>query len=145
MIRALIALAANIVPAATDPLVSSAPTATWFADHPHERAAIVAICNDNPGPARTDARCAAAWQGNIIAAEREARRHFGDRTPPSDTRYWIQRPEERREHLATCNRVSPEEAARIWCPQARAAEQRANPPADPQPNAIQPPPRARRT
>lgn len=123
ILRAVVlGLAACALPARGQPLNSTAPTANWYADHPRERAAVVEICNQNPGPARTNDNCAAAWQGNIIAAEREARRNQGDRTPPSSPDYWRRRPEERAQHLATCNRVDPDVAARIWCGPARQAE-----------------------
>lgn len=125
ILRAVVlGLAACAVPARGQPLNSTAPTANWYADHPRERAAVVEICNQNPGPARTNDNCAAAWQGNIIAAEREARRNQRDiATPPSSPEYWRRRPEERREYLAWCGRMSPEDQARSWCGSARAAEQ----------------------
>jgi hypothetical protein len=107
-----------------------APTATWFADHPRERAALVELCRDNPGPASRSDHCAAAWQGNVIAAEREARASIGqmDWTSPTRPEYWIRRPEERAEHLRWCERITdPEAARRFMCDPAREAERRRGP------------------
>jgi hypothetical protein len=105
---------------------SPAPSATWFADNPGPRNRILDLCRDHPGPAERDDRCKAAFEGAGIAAAREARRQPGYyNTPPSSLRYWLDRPAERREHLATCERVSAETAERLWCSQARDAERRA--------------------
>lgn len=101
------------------------PPASWFADHSREREAILRICREYPGPAERDDRCKAAFEGAGLAAAREAHSRLGDLTPPSSVKYWLDREEERREHLATCGRVPADVAARLWCAQAREAEQHA--------------------
>jgi hypothetical protein len=101
---------------------SPSPSATWFADNPGPRNRILDLCREHPGPAERDDRCKAAFEGAGIAAAREARRSRGDLTPPTSLKYWIDNPEERREHLATCKRVPADVAERLWCTQAREAE-----------------------
>lgn len=96
-----------------------ARTAQWYARHHEERFAVVDWCNDRPGPARRSDECAAAWQGNILAAEEEARRNLGDTSLPTQPEYWRRRPVERREVLARCKGMTPEEQARWWCAAAR--------------------------
>lgn len=95
------------------------PSAEWYANNPAVRERVVAACRDNPGAARRNDHCAAASQGNLIAAEREAaartRLNPFDDTPPSSPRYWEMRPDARREHLATCKRADPAWRARNNC------------------------------
>jgi hypothetical protein len=100
------------------------PSATWFADNPGPRNRILDLCRDHPGPAERDDRCKAAFEGAGIAAAREARRNLGDRTPPTSLKYWLDRPEERREHVASCSRIPPS-MPRLWCPEAEEADRQA--------------------
>jgi hypothetical protein len=100
---------------------SPAPSATWFADNPGPRNRILDLCRDHPGPAERDDRCKAAFEGAGIAAAREARRNRGDLTPPTLLKYWFDRPEQRREHLASCSRIPPS-MPRLWCTEAEEAE-----------------------
>ena len=106
---------------------------------------------EDPGPARGNDNCAAAWQGNIVAAEREgqrraaaaaeeAQRNRGDTTPPSSPEYWRRRPEERAEHLARCDRMDEAAQGRFFCTPARQAAERAA-----APSSAKPPRSARRT
>jgi hypothetical protein len=127
---------------------SPSPSATWFADNPGPRNRILDLCRDHPGPAERDDRCKAAFEGAGIAAAREARRNRGDLTPPSLLKYWLDRPEQRREHLTSGSRIPPT-MPRLWCAEAeeaerqvqeaeRRAEERAQQP-NPQPRPLRPP------
>jgi len=49
-------------------------SASWYADHPKERAAVSTLCKDYASQARSNPNCDNAFQGNLIAGEREARR-----------------------------------------------------------------------
>ena len=112
------ALAVCAIPVHGQPLTPTTTTprtAQWYADRDDVRNDVVKLCRDYPGEARTNGDCAAAWQGNIIAAEREARRNAGDLTPPTSPRYWVRRPLERAEYLAMCGRLSPEQRSRLFC------------------------------
>lgn len=116
----VVALAVCAIPVHCQPLPTSAGsstprTAQWYADRDDVRNDVVKLCRDYPGEARTNADCASAWQGNIIAAEREARRNAGDLTPPTSPRYWQRRPLERQEYLTMCGRLSAEQRARVFC------------------------------
>ncbi|TPG46000.1 hypothetical protein EAH89_25595 [Roseomonas nepalensis] len=95
------------------------PSAEWYADHPAVRERVVAACRDNPGAARRNDHCAAASQGNLIAAAREASARAPldpfDNTPPSSPRYWAARPEARREFMEICRRAEPSWRARNNC------------------------------
>jgi hypothetical protein len=114
----LAVLACAALPAAAQ---IPAPSATWFADNPGPRNRILDLCRDHPGPAERDDRCKAAFEGAGIAAAREARRNRGDLTPPNLLKYWFDRPEQRREHLASCSRIPPT-MPRLWCAEAEEAE-----------------------
>jgi hypothetical protein len=141
VIRPLILALLAALPAAAQ---TPAPPVSWWADNPVARNRILDICREHPGPAERDDRCKAAAEGSAVAAAREARATRGDhRTKPSTEQYWVQRPEERREHLATCSRVPAEIADQIWCDQARKAEERAQQ-AQPLPQAPQQNPRVPR-
>ena len=100
---------------------SPSPSATWFADNPGPRNRILDLCREHPGPAERDDRCKAAFEGSGIAAAQEARRNRGDLTPPALLKYWLDRPEQRREHLASCSRI-PLTMPRLWCAEAEEAE-----------------------
>lgn len=69
-------------------VASEVRTATWFADHPEQRRQVVILCLDNPGEAKRSPNCDNAWQGDVIAATRNAQLHVGANVPPSDPRYW---------------------------------------------------------
>ena len=99
--------------------------AEWYVQNPGARRAVVLACNRQPYEARSNPDCAAAWQANIIATKRETMQQGGmmDWTPPSNPRYWRDRPEERAEKLAWCDRMSPAEQANFFCDPARQAEQ----------------------
>jgi hypothetical protein len=98
----------------------SVRTAQWYAQNHEARFEMVERCNNNPGQARRSDDCAAAWQGNIIAAEEEARRNLHDNTPPTSPRYWQRRPLERREILTRCAGLPErEQAASMLCTMAR--------------------------
>lgn len=86
MIRAAMAVLTLSASAATAQIWQGpAPSASWYADNPREREQEVARCYEHPGPARTSDHCAAAWQGNILAAMREFQRHLGEQPPPPST------------------------------------------------------------
>jgi hypothetical protein len=95
------------------------PSAEWYANHDSVRERVVAACRDNPGAAARNDHCAAASQGNLIAAAREASSRASldpfDATPPSSPRYWAQRPDARRQHIETCRRADPSWQARNNC------------------------------
>lgn len=101
-----------------------APSADWYADRPEARRKVAESCAQYPEAAKTNADCAAAWQGQIIAAEREARSRSGlfDQTPPTRSRYWALRPEERAETLEYCARMTPQQQAGFFCGPAQAAQ-----------------------
>lgn len=115
-----VALTICAIPVHSQPLVNNATTTTprtaqWYADRDNIRNDVVKLCRDYPGEARANGDCAAAWQGNILAAEREARRNAGDLTPPTSPHYWTRRPLERAEYLAMCSRMTAERRNRAWC------------------------------
>ena len=110
-------------------------TATWYADRPAEMARTLESCRDNPGHLRNTPDCINAHQAQYVVAERQARLQPGwdqpdrprpgDLTPPSNPRYWADRPVERRRHLLYCSRMQPAEQARVHCDVAlRAVAQR---------------------
>jgi len=90
-------------------------TVTWYADHPDVMARVLGLCRNDPGHGRDNPDCINADQAQILVAEREARAHIGDLTPPSSPRYWAARPQERAEKLADCARMRPEDRARSFC------------------------------
>ena len=47
-------------------------SASWYADHPKERAAVSTLCKEYASQARSNPNCDNAFQGNLIAGEREA-------------------------------------------------------------------------
>lgn len=107
-------------------------TASWYANNPTVLDLVTALCRDNPGRLRHDPDCINAAQGRLIVAQRDAERaqrshigpgprRLGDLTPPSSPRYWRDRPEELREKLAYCDRMTAEEQSRFFCAPARAA------------------------
>lgn len=112
-------------------------TASWYADHPDVLARVTELCRDDPGNLRNDPDCVNAAQARVIAAHREADRadaerrgrgvrRPGDLTPPSSPRYWRDRPEERAQKLAYCERMTPAQQAGFFCAPARTAERQAN-------------------
>ena len=107
-------------------------TASWYADNPAALDYVTRLCRDDPGHLRSTPDCINAAQARIIVAQRDAERTAqsrigpgprmpGDLTPPSSPRYWRDRPEERAQKLAYCDRMSPEAQARFFCAPARAA------------------------
>lgn len=97
--------------------------AECYAARPKLRHDVIEACNRFPQAAKENPECAGAWQGNIIAAEREARRMAGLNIPPSSPGYWRAAPEERREYLAWCDRMPAEDQAKIFCGPAREAQE----------------------
>jgi hypothetical protein len=67
---------------------SAVMTTTWFADHPAERARVLALCHDNPGEGRHNPNCENAEAGELEAATRTAvaRSHLG--VSPDNPAYW---------------------------------------------------------
>ncbi len=49
-------------------------SASWFADHPQQRAAVAVVCNEYASQAHTNPNCDNAFQGGLIAANRDAQR-----------------------------------------------------------------------
>ena len=101
-------------------------TTTWFADHPEARRQVLALCNENPGEAKHQPNCANAFQGDIVAATREAKAHVGSGASPNDPAYWRDpgHAEERRYWALQCERAktAPIEVQRsMSCPALRAA------------------------
>src|ERR1044072_7769370 len=63
-------------------------TGSWWASHPAERGAMRNACQDNIGQSRHIPNCANAFQGDIIAAERQTSMHtFGG--DPRRPDYWL--------------------------------------------------------
>lgn len=74
--------AVSFLPTASPPQPQQpARTAEWFAAPANdaERVRVILHCRANPAEARSSADCAAAWQSNILVAERDARRALGGR------------------------------------------------------------------
>ena len=47
-------------------------SASWYADHPKERAAVSTLCKEYASQAKSNPNCDNAFQGNLIAGGREA-------------------------------------------------------------------------
>lgn len=110
---------------------ASQRTATWYAENPTVLDYVTGLCREDPGRLQRDPDCINAAQARLIVAQREAeqaarlgtvRRSPYDTTPPTSPRYWQDRPEERRQKLAYCARMTAEAQARFFCAAARAAE-----------------------
>jgi hypothetical protein len=113
-------LAIAIVAAALMPAkAQESRSARWYANNHEARAQMVERCRNHPGPSRRSDQCAAAWQGNILAAEEEARRAANDNSLPTEQKYWTTRPMERGQHLKTCERMPEDWQARNFCGPAR--------------------------
>ena len=96
-------------------------TAEWYArpENDAARGAVVEVCRADPAFARQDHDCINAQAAQARAAEREGRLRL-DLTPPSDPRYWRDRPQEREHHLRiVCPRVTPLEQRLLHCDVAR--------------------------
>lgn len=108
-------------------------TVTWYVQNQAALDLVTQLCRDNPGRYRTSPDCVNADAARIIVGQRETERlnemrgggrvaRPNDMTPPSSPQYWRDRPEERREKLAYCNRMRPSEQARFFCEPAREAD-----------------------
>ena len=92
-------------------------TATFYAEHPDMRRKVLALCQDDPGHAWHNADCMNALQGDIKA---EAASHPPgwavspfDMTPPSDPKYWHDRPWMRQNVVAFCRNMTDPTARRF--------------------------------
>jgi hypothetical protein len=86
----IVALGLTVLASSAD--AGTVRTASWFADHPAQRKLVLGYCQDDPGEASRQPNCANAFQGEIIAAEIDARRHVGANVSPTVPGYWT-RPE----------------------------------------------------
>jgi hypothetical protein len=106
------------------PSLAQTRPASWWASHPSERNAMRSICQENIGQSRHIPNCANAFQGDIIAAERDTALHTlsGDPRQPS---YWLdpRNADQRRFYGLQCSRpgLTPSQQASLFCPAIRAA------------------------
>lgn len=106
------------------PALAQTRPASWWATHPNERSAMRYACQENIGQSRHIPDCANAFQGDIIAAERETSRHTigGDPRQPA---YWLdpRNAAQRRFYGLQCTRpgLTPSQQASLFCPAIRAA------------------------
>ena len=108
-------------------------SATWFADHPKERAAVAAVCLEYSSQAHANVNCDNAYQGDVIAATRDAQRHVagvasGVSNLGGSSAYW--RNPANADSLAfwarQCKRAeamhrSADSLNAMWCPEVKAA------------------------
>lgn len=108
-------------------------TVSWYLRNKATLDFVTVKCRDNPGLLRRDPDCINASEARSELAQREiaaesALRGAGhvmrptDLTPPSSERYWRDRPEERREKLAYCSRMTEDQQRLAFCVPAQRAE-----------------------
>lgn len=102
-------------------------TASWYEANPGFMRRMLAACRNDPGHGWNHPDCINARAGEVLEAEKSARRAAGmsgDLTPPSSPRYWIIHPNELPGQLQRCSKLSPEAQRAYFCDAARAASGR---------------------